>query len=103
MRHPGNFPRHADGMMVIILKSSKRCGYFGIYSCPYEVDGSLKLWFYNTPRVGGHQKLTHGQLMQFPLLTQFPSCRIESAQLMNYRNATLPFRKVCPTAVVNMI
>ena len=103
MKHPGNFPRHTNGMMIIILNSSQRCGYIGIYSCPYEVDGSLKLWFYNTPRVGGHQQLTREQLMQFPLLMQFPSCRIESAQLMNFRNTKLPYRKVCPTAVVNML
>eukprot|EP00957_Ditylum_brightwellii_P195031 14860290-Ditylum_brightwellii.AAC.1 len=103
MKNLGNFLRHTNGMMIIILNSSKRCGYFGIYSCPYKADRSLKVLFYNTPRVGGHQKLMHGQLVQFPLLTQFPSCRIESAQLMNYRNTTLHFGKVCPTAVVNMI
>eukprot|EP00957_Ditylum_brightwellii_P099955 7617430-Ditylum_brightwellii.AAC.1 len=28
---------------------------------------------------------------------------MESAQLMNYRNTNLPYRKVCPTAVVNML
>eukprot|EP00957_Ditylum_brightwellii_P185610 14131972-Ditylum_brightwellii.AAC.1 len=60
MKHPGNFPRYTYGIMIIILNSSKRYGHFGIYSCPYEVDGSPKLWFYNIPRVGGHQQLTHG-------------------------------------------
>eukprot|EP00957_Ditylum_brightwellii_P109607 8359932-Ditylum_brightwellii.AAC.1 len=27
------------------------------YLCPYEPGGQLKMWFYNAPRIGGHQKL----------------------------------------------
>jgi hypothetical protein len=52
---PGCFPRHANGMLIIILNSPQKCGYFGIYSSPYYEDGRLITWFYNTPRIGGHQ------------------------------------------------
>eukprot|EP00957_Ditylum_brightwellii_P201791 15327285-Ditylum_brightwellii.AAC.1 len=54
LKDPGNFLRHANRM----------------------------LWFYNTPRIGGHQKLLHDQL---------------------YRNKNLPYLKVCPSAVDGMI
>eukprot|EP00957_Ditylum_brightwellii_P054262 4110190-Ditylum_brightwellii.AAC.1 len=58
---PGAFPRHDNRMLIIILKSQQKCGYFGICICPYEQDGKLKM------------------------------------------NNTITFRKVCPSAVENMI
>jgi hypothetical protein len=103
LRSPGIFPCHANGMLIITLNSKHKCGYFGIYSCPYKEDGKLKLYFYNTPRVGGHQKLTDIQLGKFPSLSQFPLCRVETAQLLQHRNEVVQFRKACPGAVKDMI
>eukprot|EP00957_Ditylum_brightwellii_P033933 2570673-Ditylum_brightwellii.AAC.1 len=42
LHDPGSFPPHANGMLIIIVNSKKRCEYFGIYSCPYDVNGSMK-------------------------------------------------------------
>jgi len=103
LRRAGSFPRNANAMVIIILNSKRRCGYFGVYSCPYEQDGRVKTWFYNTPRVGGHQKLLHRQLQKFPFLTQFPSCRVETAQLLHHRNNTMKHRLACPKSIESMI
>ena len=54
-------------------------------------------------RVGGHQKLTDIQLGKFPSLSQFPLCRVETAQLLQHRNEVVQFRKACPGAVKDMI
>ena len=103
LSNPGTFPRHANGMLIIIVNSKNRCGYFGIYSCPYDVNGSMKVWFYNTPQVGGHQRLLHDQLLKFPVLTKFPACRVETAAILQYRNYMLPYRKACPCAADNIL
>jgi hypothetical protein len=47
--------------------------------------------------------LKREQLVEFPVLQDFPLCRVETAQLLEHRNSTLPYRKACPTAVDSMI
>ena len=102
LKQSGTFPRHANGMLIIVLNTKKQCGYFGIYCSPYA-EGTIKMWFYNILQIGGHQKLQDDQLNQFPILTQFPLCRVETAQLLQHRNETLSFCIACPGAVDNFI
>ena len=100
---PGAFPRHANALLIIILNSPSRCGYFAVYSSPYDEDGKIKSWFYNTPVVGGHQKLLKTQVQQFKLLEQFPSCRVETAQLLMFRNTVRTGMLACPHAADSMM
>eukprot|EP00957_Ditylum_brightwellii_P095068 7240253-Ditylum_brightwellii.AAC.1 len=103
LSNPGSFPRHASGMLIIIVNSTKQCGYFGIYASPYDKDGVMKTWFYNTPQIGGHQRLLKKQLLKFPVLTEFPAYRVETAAILQYRNYTVSYRKACPCAANNML
>eukprot|EP00957_Ditylum_brightwellii_P154333 11744650-Ditylum_brightwellii.AAC.2 len=50
LHDPGAFPRHANSILIIILNSKQKCGYFRKYLCPFETDGTLKKWFYNVPQ-----------------------------------------------------
>mmetsp|Transcript_23622 Transcript_23622/g.34712 ORF Transcript_23622/g.34712 Transcript_23622/m.34712 type:complete len:561 (+) Transcript_23622:138-1820(+) len=103
LKNPGSFPRHSSGMLIIVLNSKNRCGYFGIYCCPYTPEVTLKTWFYNTPRLGGHQKLRDCQLDRFPVLTHFPTCRVETAQLLMHRNSMFTQNIACPKAALSML
>eukprot|EP00957_Ditylum_brightwellii_P210966 15365611-Ditylum_brightwellii.AAC.1 len=61
------------------------------------------MWFYSTPRIGGHQTLLDKQFCKSPIITEFPLYSIETAQLLQHRNSTFSYMKACSTAAVTMI
>eukprot|EP00957_Ditylum_brightwellii_P018762 1410525-Ditylum_brightwellii.AAC.1 len=63
----------------------------------------MKTWFYNTPKVGGHQRLSNNHLFKCLVLTEFPACRVETAAILKYQNYTVPYRKACPCAANEML
>eukprot|EP00957_Ditylum_brightwellii_P187587 14284335-Ditylum_brightwellii.AAC.1 len=61
------------------------------------------MWVYNTPQIGGRQKLQDDQLNEFSILTKFPLCRVETAQLSQKLNEKLNYCVACPCAIDNFI
>jgi hypothetical protein len=100
-QRPGSWPRHSSAVRKIIVNSPSRCGYYGIYL--RTTTAKTACWFYNTPQIGGHQKLKPKQVEAFPLLASFPDCRFVTAQVLRYRNLCLPNEHIaCAEAVTNM-
>ena len=69
-------PRLGSASLLVIVNSTTRSGFYVIYRSPYT--GKMVAYFYNTPRIGGHQTLKTKQLEDHGVLRRFPWCRVKS-------------------------
>ena len=102
MKRQGVFPRIKSACLIIVVNSTTKCGFYCIYISPYKQNNSVIYW-YNTPKPGGHLMLKDHHLKTFPLLSRFPWCHVKSAILCYQYNVLHPDKKVISVATNKML
>lgn len=88
--------------LMIVVNSGGRLGFYCIYVTPYKKQRTVSYW-YNTPRVGGHQMLKEDHLRKHKILREFPWPRVLTAILLEQYNRLYKDEMVASTAARKMM